>query len=420
MTEKYFPKSTGFSASDLGTVTEEEYVNPLGKTEHRKIKKSIPQHLWIFLIIFFTGIFGTGLFVLESTTQEPQQLATDASPLASQPPLSPTPTVNPLSSWKTFKNKSLSVTYPPFFTVNDTTVLTTSPFPTIYDHVLFRDNKTTVSITIAANTQNLTLGTALGKGPFIAYPSSSLLNKTPTYVRIDGIQGIKAENIISSQSATITDIMLINKTKVYQITLTPVTAENTQLLNDMLSSIKLLNIEDDELAGWKTYTDTKYKYTFRYPLALDLVFTKATQGALPHLVHLSDPKNPSTSTSGTLSIEAQDPTIVGQSDVTSRTIMGLSLQKFVNEKWKLNIDDTTVTSPLKSVGFVTPIKLAGIDGYSFTVIGQWKDDRQIYSLPSEHIYEFVENKGMKFMLWHPTSSASAQFKQVRDTFSFTE
>ena len=341
--------------------------------------------------------------------------AGNESPTRPSPTLQPSVTPDPTANWKSYANKSFSIRFPERFTVNEKTVPFNTQYPKVYSSITFSDAVSDIVITVAKNAPNLVLANALGNGPYLRY-SPSLITKAADNIQIDGNDGKMAQSISTGGAGTRSDIIVIAYGKVYEMTISPIGVD-PQVFGLMLSTMKLLNQEPADITDdWPIHVDNNYKFSFRNPTNYIVEYGKVSTGS-PYLTMVYD-NSKIILDAPRFKIEVQDIKNFGQSAITSREILQLPLNQFVDKKWEYNKNATDSAIPNRIIG---PIKQTAVDGkvaYSFTVTGKYIDDHTQEILSSEYTFVFTENNGYKYKIWFPTNDTTET--QIFNTFKFLQ
>jgi hypothetical protein len=375
--------------------------------------------LGIIGIITFSSLLG-GLVLLQSKQTKYAPVRLKVLNAGREPTRKPTeqpiplPTTDPTNSWLTYANKSFSIKYPERFTVKEQTLNVSLAYPKMYSSVTFTDQVSTITITAAKNSLNLTLNNALGSGPHLRYEKSLAANKPTKTVNMYGITGIMVEHIAAGTRGVGADVMAIEDGKVYQITIEPKDIDLTTF-NFMLPSFTPLHQEPgDETENWKIHIDSSYKYSFRYPTNYALDFNKVASGS-PTLTTLYNNSGIQVDTPK-YKVEVQDIKNIGLSDVTARNILQLSLEDYVNKKWEYNKTASDAAVPDKKVSAIKETMVDGKRAFQFSVSGKYVDEQVSEKLSEEYTFVFTEQNGHKYKIWYPKSDTV--YNQVFNTFTF--
>ncbi|MEK7636986.1 MAG: hypothetical protein AAB402_01165 [Patescibacteria group bacterium] len=189
----------------------------------------------------------------------------------------------------------------------------------------------------------------------------------------------------------------------------------TETFTQMLSTFHV----SGPTAGWKTFTNTAYGYTFKYPNDVDSdVYGNeyGKQASVASSVGVPGSLVNNVRQSALFSVEAANPRYSNPNDAALK----LSLKDFATKVWEGNKNDKNPNIPNKEVGDLTETTVAGQVAYSLTVTGSFKDyiGDGGYVLNEEHTYYIVEYGGNKYLLWHP--SAQTRSKAILSTLTFTK
>ncbi len=397
-------------------------TNTLEYFESTKKKKVLPKNILsigviTLLVISMIG----GVFVMTQTGKRKeirmkvmQSYEFPTPETSSQAETNPSPTINPTATWKTYRTKSYTIQYPERFTVTEQKTPFSTTYPTIYSSAAFTDVQSTITITVARNTANFTLDTLLGQGPGIRYTKELAPQEKVTRKTIAGKEVLFVTDIPSGGNGTGADVLFLNSNKVYQITISP-RATDLTTFNLMLGTLVLLDEElPDVTESWLLYADSIYGFSFKYPTTY-IVESLKTATSTPTYIMAYDNTKTQVDTSK-WKIEVQDPKNFGQSAVTSRDLLKLSLEEYVNKKWEYNKAATDSAYPKRTVGPIQTITLNGKAAYQFTVTDKYVDDHVSEKLNEEVVFIFTENAGYKYKIWYPKSNGS--YRQVTDTLVF--
>ncbi len=375
--------------------------------------------LGVIAVIFFSMIGGIvimsqnggGTPIRMKVMQTQEIPSSDTANLQSA---DPTPTTNPTATWKIYKSKSYTVQYPERFAISEQKTDFSLVYPVIYSSITFTDVQSTITITVARNSANFTLATLLGQGPNIRYtkelaPAEKVVRKT-----IAGTETLFVTDIPAGATGIAADVLLIHNAKVYQITLSPRASDMTTF-NLMLDSLTLL---DDELPditdSWTLYADAAYGFSFRYPTTFTTDSPKVASGSPTQIMAFDKTKIQVDTTKW--KIEVQDPKNFGQSAVTSRDLLKLSLEDYVNKKWEYNKAASDAAYPKRKIGPIQTVTIGGKAAYQFTVTDKYVDDHMSEKLSEEFLFIFTENGGYKYKIWYP--KANTTYEQITDTVTF--
>lgn len=152
--------------------------------------------------------------------------------------VSPTPTVDPTASWKTYTSLKggysikYSKDYREFNNQNDT------GFSILHSDTQFAMESFTISIRVVTNSKGLTLENALGNGPLMQYIPEFLEPNKTKKITIDRNNAIRADNLNVGQAGNLTDIILIRGDLLYHIVASPLGTEGLAQFDQILSTFK--------------------------------------------------------------------------------------------------------------------------------------------------------------------------------------
>jgi hypothetical protein len=183
----------------------------------------------------------------------------------------------------------------------------------------------------------------------------------------------------------------------------------------MLQSLTLLNDELPDITdSWLLYADSIYGYSFRYPITHITEFLKVSSGTPVQLMVYD--KAQTSAEALKWKIEVQDPKNFGQSAITSRDFLKLSLEEYVNKKWEYNRAASDSAYPNRKVSAIQTVSVGGKSAYQFTVTDKYVDDHVSEKLSEEYVFIFTEYGGYKYKIWYPT--ANITYRQMTDTVLF--
>lgn len=381
-------------------------------------KKSNRLHyvlIGILLILFVaSGITGVIMLQAKDSKGTAKILKAPSTGITSTP--TPVEKKDPTLDWQTYANKSIQFKYPDRFTIQEPKPGISQLYPKIYAVTTFTDEESTITITIAKNSQNYTLDQAVGNGPSLRYGQNIISNKEKKALSVDGTKGILIEKIPSGEKGIAADALFVAYGKVYQLTLAPETADQTTF-NYLLQTIKFLDQEPADITdNWKLYIDNTYGFSFRYPTNYALEFNKVASGAAT-LTTIYDNSTTQVDTPK-FKVEVQDLKNFGQSAVTSRAIIQKPLQEFVTTKWDYNKAATDSAYPNKTISAISQTTVDGKTAYQFSVTGKYQDDHVAEKLSEEYLFIFTENAGYKYKIWFPKSDPIDN--QILKTIIFTK
>lgn len=174
--------------------------------------------------------------------------------------------------------------------------------------------------------------------------------------------------------------------------------------------------EKDPTANWKTYTNSKYEYSLKYP---DSLVVKTGGYGLTSVDEESriivGDKEIKDYYEGRLTVRAQNQTTC-QNDVQELKLLKGDLKSFAEWRWKLNKEDKNSNTSNKTVGELTETTIDGQKAYQFTINRSWVDDCGGESMDKDGLVVFVENKGVFFTIRTPLGSKL--YQQILSTFKF--
>ena len=167
--------------------------------------------------------------------------------------------------------------------------------------------------------------------------------------------------------------------------------------------------------GWKTYTNTKYGYTLKYPPD-ESVSIVGGESALPPIEELDNPVIGEFMGMPTFGIDAYT------SSPSYRQLADLSLRDLAEAIREYQVNDKNPYEPNKRTGDLFKITFAGDIAYSFTQTDGFTGPTGGYVLMpmgSPFNYIFVENRsGIKLMIRYLISDKDAE--KIADSFKFTD
>lgn len=389
-------------------------------TNKSKKRFILPKHTLLIAIasLIFLGMAG-GIFVMQKNSSRKVKSILMRVPFQKEEPKNPInptiiPTTDPTLNWQTYSNKSLSIKYPARFTITEYDLPYTAVYPKIYSSTLFTDGMSTVAITAAKNSSNYSLSTLSGNGPYLRYSSDIITDGSTALTKIAGMDAQVTTRIPAGKTGTAMDVLLISNSKIYQFTLSPIDADTTTF-TIMLNTLLLHDLEPSDITdGWQVYTNSFYGYSLKYPLTYGIDHEKkATVSALAVIFDTGNTSvdNPK------FRLEVQDIKNIGQSNTTSRNLLGLPLDQYVNKKWDYNkASDSAI--PNKTVSAIKELTVAGKIAFEFSVTGGYRDDLGSEKLTTEYRYIFSESNGYKYKIWFPKSDST--FLQAFKTITFTK
>ena len=185
---------------------------------------------------------------------------------------------------------------------------------------------------------------------------------------------------------------------------------------------------------WDTYTNTLYKYSFKYPSEMDIsawgakgYHHETTKSEHP-VVEVIVPQNFYDGGLGYVGdlveidvLDKQSPRVNGLTD-----IINLSLKDFVNEVWLKNkqtegFSDDVKCRPDKNVSNVIVGNLDNTEAHQFSMIGHYTkfEYDSEFILEEENHHLFIENPdGIKMIIKLPVDQQLSY--QILSTFKFVE
>ncbi len=158
--------------------------------------------------------------------------------------------------------------------------------------------------------------------------------------------------------------------------------------------------------GWLTFTNKKYGYSFNHP---QISFVESNEFTTDEneafSVYWSGNKT-------NFNVEVQ-----GYSgDPAAIKVTKLPLKEFVQEIWRENKEYINPNGVNKEVGQISQTTIGGKVVYQFTLTGEFHTENASYSLSKKYRYLFMENNGLKFMVWLPEEDVTA--KTILESFKF--
>lgn len=203
---------------------------------------------------------------------------------------------------------------------------------------------------------------------------------------------------------------LENKVENLRIAIENLKNTNSTKQNPIINPMQSENNFDElygEMTNWKLYINKKYNYSFRYPEGLKYSSNEfATDPEISYSVYTYP------ETGADLHVEVVEPKNYKKgSDLYNKVL--LDLKNYAEEIWHLNTTKANadkIVTPLKLIRFVDK------DAYQFSVNHDFRTFAGGYLLKAEYVYIFVENHGIKFMIWFPKENEGAQ--KILNTFQF--
>ena len=174
----------------------------------------------------------------------------------------------------------------------------------------------------------------------------------------------------------------------------------------------------NKVDGWKTYANEKYKYSFQYPSSSSVGINGMSpdedlkQTFWPIVVF-----NPQNKKVSLLTVEP-DPPFSLHTSPGYTVFLNLSLDDLAQTIWKSNKNSTNDNFPNKKISDLSPVNIAGIQGYEFTLDSAFDLGGSGYALDAEQKYIFAESGGHKFMISLPTNNQDAE--KILSTFKFSK
>lgn len=193
----------------------------------------------------------------------------------------------------------------------------------------------------------------------------------------------------------------------------PLFSEDIIMVRKVLSTLEFTKSTAiyDETANWKTYTNSKYGFEFKYPAEYKIIGNEmsilvTSTGALTVLANGQS--------------EGFDVYRVRSDDIAwfSTQSMALDLKSFTEKSWQINKSDSNPYIS-KEVGSIVETKVAGRKAYQFSLSGSFTSENGGgFVLKQKHIFIFTEDlKGNKFVLWMPAGNQTND--KILATFEFT-
>ena len=211
---------------------------------------------WFLVYLIIAAVIYAGVYYLLQSKQNPKPYSTTVPTptIISQP----TPTPDPTANWKTYtdKNKTFTFKYPSNWEEPTVNLQST--------HTDYSFSSANLFIKVGFS-YNQNLGRALTYQEEIANEEKfALSTKNIT------VSGIQTKKYIEKFGVVHNDDIVILKGKdlntIYKISMPFYRADDENTFDQILSTFKFLDQKQtDETANWKTYTNTKLKFTFRYP-----------------------------------------------------------------------------------------------------------------------------------------------------------
>jgi hypothetical protein len=372
-----------------------------------------------FILIVFLGMVG-GIIVMSNNGKTKVQ---SIRMIAIQKPgtsertntqLTVQPTLDPTINWQTYITKSYSIKYPSRFAISQNQLPYSVIYSKIYSSVIFSDDQNLITITAAKNSSNYSLNSISGNGPQIRYASTLIPNNGQKIIKIGSIEALLTQHLTLGQNGTALDIILIENAKVYQFTLSPLNADPATFMA-MLNTFKTLNQEPDDITdNWQIAVDNNYGFTFKYPLTYGLDHGKSATISALTMVFDADKTQVD---APEFRIEVQDARNLGQSDYTSKNLLNLPLDQYVNKKWGYAKNASDAAVPNITTSALMQTIISGKLAYQFNVSGEYSDDRGTERLNTKYLYVFTQNAGYKYKIWFPEGDII--FNQILKTLTFT-
>lgn len=180
--------------------------------------------------------------------------------------------------------------------------------------------------------------------------------------------------------------------------------------------LHISDIKTKETSLWTTYENTAYHYSIKYPQIWNVRQTLEEDRETverSRMIELSS-NSPSVG-NGYVGITAWDPSKfdgLDQASVEFHKSLLVNLQSFAETARQKEIKDKSHILPDKKVGELQEVVFASKKAFSYTVTGSFDK----YGGDGAK-YIFVENKGIKFMIFYSLSARPP--KEIASTFEFT-
>lgn len=168
---------------------------------------------------------------------------------------------------------------------------------------------------------------------------------------------------------------------------------------------------------WKSFTNSSYKYTFRYPPSGEVA--SGDMGATADKAsNVSVFAKPASQDSQWLSIEVKDPEGFNGLKECSED-MKLGLKEYAQRIWDRNKNDDNPNIKNKTISPIQTVTFAGRTAYQFNLTVSYSDGCGGYLLDEETTYVFVDRSdGLKFQIYYP--AGVKDFEQIASSFKFTQ
>ena len=172
------------------------------------------------------------------------------------------------------------------------------------------------------------------------------------------------------------------------------------------------NKDTEDTSGLKTYTNTKYGYSFKYPENVLLDCGDETLAKEPKVCAYIWPSPDGPSHAPTMYVDVREPELFAS---RYKDTLNLSLKRYAEKVWERNKDEEE--SGGKRVTDIQEVGIAGRDGYQFTVTESYSTETDTESVDKKTRVIFIDNKeGVKLNIIFP--SGDDTFEDILDTLTF--
>jgi hypothetical protein len=176
------------------------------------------------------------------------------------------------------------------------------------------------------------------------------------------------------------------------------------------------NPQQTNTTNWKVYSNTQYRYSFKYPNESSWSVT------IPGPSNLSLEKSTevvvSSGSNLVFYVDARDTSLISSQNIAPKMaqVWRLSLKDYAQKIWQDNKD--SVKSSTKQVSNLEEINLDGKKAYRFILTESYVSDDIDggYSLSGKNVYVVAENNGVKLLIHYPESSMG---NSIFSTFKLT-